>query len=299
MVKINNKSEFLSPADRFRKQLKKKELDRNRKERNMNRFAISRAKKNINELREELGSILKSEENGKHLDKGERLRKKVFQEQFKAGIRRAIEENKKIEIEKHGGSILESEAIYDPIKAALALQKESIKEQNMLQNGPYESNQTCDLSQIQSQLQSKEKSDMDRPQIRLSRNDTISILNNSIKKKVTKGNDVLNPSFITNFESNSYLVDKIDVHHKKNQNTLLTSLDSKSKVLFCAPTTKPTFSASRNKELLNLIPTNVRVRRENATDSKKTEHKTKHWIKSGKITESCLDTFMKEVYDLE
>merc|ERR1712187_529638 len=112
-------SESVTPADHFRKKIKQKEIIRNRKERYFNRDAISKSMTNAEELIKELSDLLAIEEKGKQLNKLERLKKKVLQEQFSAGIRRSMEEKKRDMLEQHGQSVSDSQSIYDPIKAAM------------------------------------------------------------------------------------------------------------------------------------------------------------------------------------
>lgn len=53
MVKIKKNSDYVTPADAFRKQEKKKQIERNKKERSFNKDAIKKAHDDMNVLRNE------------------------------------------------------------------------------------------------------------------------------------------------------------------------------------------------------------------------------------------------------
>lgn len=76
----------MNPADAFRKQQRKKEIARNKAERQYIRDAYGRKDK-PSELREELKELIELEQHG-NLSKLQKIRKKVLQEAYDAAIKR-------------------------------------------------------------------------------------------------------------------------------------------------------------------------------------------------------------------
>jgi hypothetical protein len=294
MVKFARKSEFISPADQYRKQIKKKEIDRNRKERYLNRRANSKSKTNLNALRDELSSILEMEQDGKRLNKCERLQKKVLHEQFRAGIRRTLEENNIREIEKHGGSILQSDAIFDPIETALEGEKRTDTDRNALKD-----------------CKSKLEQDNHKSIISVSPQSTSQKKSCPNKGKI----GIENPKSLhtTNFGQTCYLNYKNKILDQKNNcsNYFDSAIqETRSSVISASPSARSNFSATRHKELLRLVPTNVRVERENTINSEKANigcslivqqnsKAIENCTRSCESLETSLDVFIKEIKDLD
>lgn len=77
---------FLPSADAFRKEQRKKEIQRNKLERKYTREAVSN-RDNPDEIRKQLQEIIAAEEAGP-LSKALKLRKKVLQEGFEHAVRK-------------------------------------------------------------------------------------------------------------------------------------------------------------------------------------------------------------------
>ncbi|KAI8464802.1 MAG: hypothetical protein J3K34DRAFT_461748 [Monoraphidium minutum] len=84
----------MNPADAFRKQQRKKEIARNKAERQYIRDAYGRKDK-PSELREELKDLIEMEQQGGILSKLQKIRKKVLQEAYDAALKRQKEDEYK------------------------------------------------------------------------------------------------------------------------------------------------------------------------------------------------------------
>lgn len=117
MVKTKG-GRLMNPTDSFRKEQRKKEIQRNKMERKYMRDAHSK-KTNPEEIKGQLQELLDLEEQlvngGKALPKMQRLRKKVLQEAYDAALKRKKEEEAKAKHAIHG-SRPEDSRFYHPVK---------------------------------------------------------------------------------------------------------------------------------------------------------------------------------------
>lgn len=301
MVKIKKNCEFITPADQYRKKIKKREIERNRKERHFNRDAISKAFTNIKELREQLEVLLKMELSGKQLRKDERLRKKVLQEQYSAGIRRSLEERKQSEMEEHGGSILESYALYDPIGSAARTRTGK----SIVVNKTHKTS-SCDGNMPILSVPTAPSGSPQVSPIRIVSSNYVprSELTAYVDEGFSTGSAIQSEPISIQRDSvslpeSSISNPNISIHMQRRP-THVPSNPLKPSMISAEPTARPMIPATENSELLSMVPSNVRLRnsqdkRSDPSPSVKSTFAEKQKDTS-LVLETSLDEFMQEMH---